>query len=126
MIRIRKKSLTDTPTGTAVKFRRGGRRFCPALILTVLLVSVPSLAWPMSATADDWMFGRSYYSHRVPEELRDAWPRPESRSAYRRPYLGTTPGFSISGGYRINRTFLRSGNSTDLTVYRQDWVREWP
>ncbi len=123
MIRNRQTSLTVIFTTVA---RQCLRCLRSRLLPTVLLISFPPIAWPVSAVADDWMFGRSYYSHRVPEELQDAYPRPVSRSAYRRPYLGTTPGFSISGGYRINRIFLRSGNSTDLTVYRQDWVREWP
>lgn len=81
---------------------------------------------PVEVRAERWMFRRSYFSHIVPAELQRVSPRPNSRSAYRRALVGTSPGFSVQGGYRINRIFLRSGNSTDLTVIREDWVRYRP
>ncbi len=74
----------------------------------------------------DWMFRRSYFSHEIPEELADKYPRPKSRSAYRRAFARNDTGFSIRGGYRINRIQLRSGTSTDITVIREDWFNVNP
>ncbi len=74
-----------------------------------------------SAEASDWMFEQSYFSHSLsPEEARH-FPQPESKGAYRRAYANFAPGTSVRGGYRFNRIFLRSGNSTDMTVIREDW-----
>jgi len=86
------------------------------------------LIWNGASSADaaDWMFRRSYYSHKVPPELEATYPRPTSRSAYRRPYIRRNAGFSVRGGYRYNRIFLRSGTSTDLTVIREDWFEHRP
>ncbi len=72
-----------------------------------------------NVTAEGWMFRRSYYSHAVPPQA--GLPLPESRSAYRPAAVHYTPGFAVRGGFRINRIFIRSGQSTDLTVIRQDW-----
>jgi hypothetical protein len=36
------------------------------------------------------------------------------------------PGFSVRGGYRIKRLYLRSGNSSDTTIYRGDWFDTRP
>jgi len=86
-----------------------------AIVAFVLLGILPAVQ------ADGWMFRRSYDSHDVPPEVADSFPRPESRSAYRPARVSYGPGFAIRGGYRINRIFMRSGQSTDLTVIRQDW-----
>jgi len=67
------------------------------------------------------MYRRSHYSHRLSLERADLFPRPRSRSAYRRSYVGTGFGYAVRGGYRFNRIYLRSGNSTDLTIIREDW-----
>ncbi len=82
-----------------------------------VVLFVPSAA----ANAGDWMFRRSYYSHDVPADKAANYPRPRSRSAYRRAVTGYGPGFAIRGGYRYNRIFMRSGRSTDLTVIREEW-----
>ena len=71
--------------------------------------------------ADGWMYRRSYYSHEIPPEVQQTLPMPEHRSAYRPAVTPYGPGFAIRGGYRINRIFLQSGLSTDLTVIRQGW-----
>ena len=73
------------------------------------------------ACAGGWMYHRSYYSHAIPREKAADSPRPQSRSAYRRAITGYGPGVAIRGGYRYKRIYLRSGNSTDLTVIREDW-----
>ncbi|MCA9117096.1 MAG: hypothetical protein KDA79_18620 [Planctomycetaceae bacterium] len=75
------------------------------------------------AEAGHWSFRRSYFSHDLPPAVARHYPAPESRSAYRRPYVHTTPEFSIRGGYRNNFIFMRSGLSTDVTVVREDWYQ---
>jgi hypothetical protein len=75
--------------------------------------------------AEDWMFRRSYYTH-APLPAYD-WPSPElSRSAYRRAYIGAGPGFAIRGGWRYNTIVLQSGNSTDVTIQRENWFEATP
>ena len=80
-----------------------------------------SSAMTQQLQADQWMFRRSYHSHVIPENMQHNYPRPESRSAYRRPVVHHRPGFAIRGGYRYDTMFLRSGSSTDVTVYRENW-----
>jgi hypothetical protein len=72
------------------------------------------------------MFRRSYFSHEVPPDLAKTMPRPTSRSAYRRAMIHTSPGFAIRGGYRFNTIIMRSGNSTDVTVTRENWYNIRP
>jgi hypothetical protein len=90
------------------------------VLLAAAVGAVISLA-PSSASAADWMFRRSYYSH-VPQPGVDVeYPLPESRSAYRGAWVGNTPGFAARGGYRINRLHLHSGDSIDTTVIYEGW-----
>lgn len=77
-------------------------------------------------SAGDWMFQRSYYSHDIPPELESRYPRPISRSAYRRAVLPLTPGFAVRHAHRYNRVYLRSGNSSDVTILRDDWFQVRP
>ena len=80
-----------------------------------------------SAVAEGWMFRRSYFSHvAAGPEAPAAAAVPESRSAYRRAWAGTSPGFAARGAYRYNTIFLRSGNSVDVTVQREDWFEANP
>lgn len=76
--------------------------------------------------AANWMFRPSFYSHAPVPGLLEQYPRPKSRSAYRRAYVGRGFGFSVRSGYRINRSFLRSGNSTDTTIYHEGWQELGP
>ncbi|MEX0725239.1 MAG: hypothetical protein WD065_03160 [Planctomycetaceae bacterium] len=78
------------------------------------------------AHAEDWMFRRSYYSHVVPGERPNPADVPEIRSAYRRAYVNTQPGFAVRGVYRINRINVWSGNSNDTTYVREGWFNERP
>ena len=78
------------------------------------------------ARAGHWSFRRSYFSHELPPQVARHYPVPESRSAYRRPYVHKSPEFSIRGGYRNNYIFMRSGLSTDVTVVREDWYQVGP
>ena len=66
------------------------------------------------------MFRRSYYSHELPPSVAARYPRPRSRSAYRIPYARGA-GFAVRGGYRLNRIYLQSGNSTDTTYIYENW-----
>lgn len=70
------------------------------------------------------MFRRSYYSHRITQAEASTFPRPNHRSAYRRPVYDSSPGFAIRGGYRYNRFQLGTGGSRDVTIFREDWVQE--
>lgn len=87
------------------------------LVSLVLLSSVLTEC----VQAENWMFRRSYYSHVIPAEQQKNYPRPVSRSAYRRPIVHHRPGFAIRGAYRYNTMRLRSGGSTDVTVFRENW-----
>ena len=107
------------------RFPIKSRRFQRAVLAAIVCHLVLIWNGASSAQASGWMFRRSYYSHKVPAELEASYPRPISRSAYRRPYIRST-GYAVRGGYRYNRIFLRSGNSTDLTVIREDWFEHRP
>ncbi|QDU81643.1 hypothetical protein Pla110_33870 [Polystyrenella longa] len=75
-----------------------------------------------SEAADgSWMYRRSYFSHAPEPHGEIHYPQPESRSAYRKAYHGVNPGFAVTGGYRVNRVQLRSGNSVDTTVQYEGW-----
>lgn len=74
-----------------------------------------------SARGEDWMFRRSYFSHVIPPERQQEFPRPVSRSAYRRPILRHRPGFAIRGGYRFDTMRIQTGSSSDVTVFRENW-----
>ncbi len=78
------------------------------------------------AQAEHWMYRRSYYSHQLPPEIQSQYPLPLSRTAYRPTFMRSGPGYNVRGGYRIKRFFLRSGNSTDMTIYREDWFDARP
>jgi hypothetical protein len=94
------------------------RLFVSAFLLCVLASD--------SADAGDWIYRRSYFSHDIPPEEAGFRSFPESRSAYRKAYVNTSPGFAVRGGYRFNRIYMRDGNSTDLTVIREDWFQVRP
>ncbi len=95
------------------------KRLC--LIVALFSLFLLSSAMTQQVQADKWMFRRSYHSHVIPETMQHKYPRPESRSAYRRPVVHYRPGFAIRGGYRYDSMILRSGSSTDVTVYRENW-----
>ncbi len=91
--------------------------------------------------ADGWMFRRSYYSHSAPRATASQLARsqpgyshfanepptgPPSRFAYRRPYISNRPGFSVRGGFRVNRVQINSGLSSDYTVFYEDQVHFGP
>ncbi|MDA1014296.1 MAG: hypothetical protein O3A00_07560 [Planctomycetota bacterium] len=102
-----------------MRFQRP-RRALFAVVALVLIV-----AWSDSANAGGWMFQRSYYSHNVAASEQQSFPRPNHRSAYRRPVYDSSPGFSVRSGYRYNRYQLRSGtDGSDVTVIREGWIQE--
>lgn len=92
--------------------------------MAAALVWAAGASCAYSASADDWMYRRSYYSH-MPA-AGDAARRPPTRSAYRPALRGSGFGFGARGGYRFNRVFLRSGQSTDLTVIQENWFDAVP
>jgi hypothetical protein len=103
------------------KSERKTKRINIATLAASLALAATAGAYPASAPAGELMFRRSYFTHAIPPELEGLYPIPESRSAYRPALAGATPGFAIRGAYRFDRMFLRSGSSTDLTVFRGDW-----
>lgn len=93
----------------------------------LLLLSVATVVgMATEAQAEHWMYRRSYYSHQLPPEIQSQYPLPLSRTAYRPTFMRSGPGYNVRGGYRIKRFFLRSGNSTDMTIYREDWFEARP
>ena len=67
------------------------------------------------ATAGNWIFRPSYYSHEVAPPDR---PLPSSRSSYRVPSVSNNPGVSVRGRFRINNFTLRNGRGgSDRTIY---------
>ncbi len=75
------------------------------------------------AAAGDWRFRRSYFSHQLSPEWYGSNDLPRSRSAYRAAYPNLLPGFSVQGGYRINRIQINSGTSSDTTYLREGWFQ---
>ena len=71
------------------------------------------------AIASDWMFRRSYFSHTAGPG--DSAATPNSRSAYRQPFVGAHPRFAIRGGYRFNNYTIQNGSGTDRTFIRENW-----
>lgn len=71
----------------------------------------------------DWRFRQSYFTHEMPREMQSRYPLPQSRSAYRPAYVGHLPGFSVQGGFRVNRIQINSGNSSDSTYLYEGWFR---
>lgn len=88
-------------------------------ILLGLLLAMATLACESRvASADDWMFRRSYYSHAAtPTDVGS----PRARSAYREPFVGNHPRFAIRGGWRMNSIILNNGSSSDRTFIRENW-----
>ena len=109
--------MTFTMHNPVAHIHRNRLRLSVALFSVFLLNS----AMTQQVQADKWMFRRSYYSHVIPENMQHKYPRPVSRSAYRRPVVRHRPGFAIRGGYRYNSIILRSGGSSDVTIYRENW-----
>ena len=100
-----------------MKAKKGVRNlFCLfSLLLAVELTTA-------EADAANWMYHRSYFSDSIPgAPPMPLVPNLRSRWAYRRPIAGTGYGFAVRGGYRYNRIFLRSGQSTDTTIIRENW-----
>ncbi len=102
-------------------------RLTAAILRKLICCLLPLLIGAADAAhASDWMFRRSYFSHNVPLEQYPDYPLPHYRSAYRRPIAGTTPGFSVRGGYRFSHIVLGSGNTVDVTVLHEDWLERRP
>ena len=74
------------------------------------------------ASAEDWMYRRSYYTHNPPQGEQPAYPLSESRSAYRPAYYREAFGLSIRSAYRVNNYIIQNGNRFDRTYYREGYV----
>ena len=97
------------------------RRCVAKCVLLLILPGAVSFSLGnQQAEAESWMFNRSYYSHQLPPEVAERYPRPQSRSAYRLPELATTPGFAIKGARRWNYVRMFNGNGFDTTILRSD------
>lgn len=89
--------------------------------MTVLLACATS-----TASAEDWMFKRSYYSHDPPPGVQPNYPLPHSRTAHRPAYYREAFGFSIRSAYRTNNYVISNGNRFDRTYYREGYVEVNP
>lgn len=78
---------------------------------------------PAPAGDDSWVYRRSYFSHVLPPDVQAQYPVPDSRSAYRIPYVDTSPGFGVRGIYRYNPVIIYDGRANDVTIYRQFWLQ---
>jgi hypothetical protein len=91
-------------------------------VVCIVLAVCLHAAWgPVAPVlAGNWAFRRSYYSHTADEAADDS---PASRSAYRQPWVGTHPRFTIRGGWRFNTYTLQNGlGSSDRTFFRESWA----
>ena len=73
-----------------------------------------------TASAADWMFEHSYYSHANSSGYVNG-TAPRSRSAYRPAYLGGHQKFAVRGGIRMNTIVIWNGDSVDRTIIRENW-----
>ncbi len=100
-------------------------RSLPFLFVLGIVLSIDAVA----ASANDWMFRSSYYSHapspevlaaqeQMPEQFASPYPRPVPRSAYRPAHAQLGPGFAVRSKYRFNVYRLWSGRSYDTTIFR--------
>lgn len=89
--------------------------------LSTALVLLGGILFSASASAEDWMFRRSYFSHAYgPGDANH--PTPLSRSAYRPPYASAHPHFAIRGGWRFKNYSLPNGSGgTDTLYYRENF-----
>jgi len=89
-------------------------------IVRACVVSAALFSSASTASAADWMFEHSYYSHaNSPGYVNGTAPR--SRSAYRPAYLGGHQKFAIRGGIRMNTIVIWNGDSVDRTIIRENW-----
>lgn len=91
----------------------------PIRLTTPLLALALMAALPSAASADQWMFQRSYYTH-APEHGGTSGPV-STRSGYREAFAGNHPRAAIRGGYRWNTIRMGSGASVDNTVIRENF-----
>ena len=100
-------------------------KFCRISLFTLLVAGSWGMVAPVQA-ADEWMYKRSYFSHRLPEGVQDNHPVPESASAYRVAYYNETGGFAVRSAVRWNNYNLNVGGRSDHTLYREGWVEFRP
>ena len=104
--------------------KTAGRLDLRGVMRFVFVWLVVLLSFSTSTRAEDWMFRRSYFSHRLPDGAPPGHPIPESRSAYRTAYY--RQGFGVSSAYRVNNYVIQNGNRVDRTYYREGWVEFYP
>jgi hypothetical protein len=84
------------------------------LSLATISVSAPQ------ASAGEWMFRRSYYSH-APQPGQEE-EGPGARSVRREPWVGAHPRFAIRGAWRFNTFSIQNGSgSSDRTYFRESY-----
>lgn len=79
----------------------------------------PLLVGP--AVAADWMFAPSYFTHPSSPGYHEE-TAPQSRSAYRRPYINTHGRMAVRSGYRFNNYSFRYGGANDRTLYQEYFI----
>jgi hypothetical protein len=98
-------------------------------LLVLFVLGFVSSIDAKAASANDWMFRPSYYSHapspellaaqeQMPEQFASPYPQPVPRSGYRPAHAQLGPGFAVRTKYRFNVYRLWSGRSYDTTIFR--------
>lgn len=98
-------------------------------LLVLFVLGFVSSIDAAEASAEDWMFRPSYYSHalspellaaqkQMPEQFVSPYPQPVPRSAYRPAHAQLGPGFAVRSKYRFNVYRLWTGRSYDTTIFR--------
>lgn len=93
--------------------------------LLIAAAAMMFLSQAATAEANDWMFRRSWFSHRQAEG-EPQMDAPRSRGAVRRAVPQRGPGFAVRGAYRYNVYRIQSGRSFDTTIYREFRYEETP
>lgn len=75
------------------------------------------------ARAEDWMYERSWFTHRIDPGYDPNVVLPKSRSAYRTAYYYEDPSLRVRGQYRINNRVIYNGPRSDRTITYDAWIQ---
>ncbi|MFO1023135.1 MAG: hypothetical protein U0903_20955 [Planctomycetales bacterium] len=109
MAHLQEFSHDASPAGIAVVRRSW-------LALPLVLLSLP-----ISVQGADWMFAPSYYSH-ADSPAYSLGIVPQTRTAYRQPFVGTHPHVAVRGGWRMNNIQMFNGTNYDTTFVREYFI----
>jgi hypothetical protein len=86
------------------------------IALALAILTTPA----STATAEDWVFRRSYYSHTPPPVAEPRGPV-DPRLGYREAFVGAHPRGAIRAGWRWNNITVSNGYSVDRTMIRESF-----